>query len=161
MADSKKSEENHDLVVVGSSAGGIGALSTLVSTLTSDFPAPIVLAQHLDPQRESHLGAILDRRSSLPIVVVNELTPTLLEDGKIYVVPANKHVKIANDHVHLESDRTERPTPSVDKLLSSAAAAYGEHLIAVILTGSGSDGAAGAVEVKEAGGVVIIQNPRT
>lgn len=156
-----KTEGNNDLVVVGSSAGGVGALSTLVSTLTTDFPAPIVLAQHLDPQRPSQLGAILDRRSTLPIVVVNEHEPTLLEGGKVYVVPANKHVKISNGHVLLESDHEERPTPSVDKLLSSAAEAYGEQLIAVILTGTGSDGAAGAVEVKNAGGVVIIQNPET
>ena len=161
MADSENTVSGEDLVVVGSSAGGVGALSTLVSTLKKDFPAPIVLAQHLDPQRPSHLGAILDRRSALPIVVVNEHQPTRLEGGKIYVVPANKHVKIADGHVHLESDHAERPTPSVDKLLSSAAESYGEHLIAVILTGSGSDGAAGAVEVKNAGGVVIIQNPET
>ena len=160
MAESKKSEGN-DLVVVGSSAGGVTALSTLVSTLRKDFPAPIVLAQHLDPQRPSHLGAILERRSSLPIVVVREAEPSLLEDGKIYVVPANMHVKIVDGHVHLESNHTERPAPSVDRLLTSAAASYGEHLIAVILTGSGSDGAAGAVDVKNAGGVVIIQNPET
>ena len=160
MAESKKSE-GHDLVVVGSSAGGVGALSTLVSTLRKDFPAPIVLAQHLDPQRQSHLGAILDRRSSLPIVVVSEAEPTLLEDSTIYVVPANKHVKISDGHVHLESDHNERPAPSVDRLLKSAAVSYGEHLIAVILTGAGSDGAAGAVDVKNAGGLVIIQNPET
>ena len=160
MADSKKSDDN-DLVVVGSSAGGVGALSILVSTLSKDFPAPIVLAQHLDPQRPSHLGAILDRRSALPIVVVSEDAPTRLEGGTIYVVPANKHVRIADGHVHLESDHAERPAPSVDRLLSSAAESYGEHLIAVILTGLGSDGAAGAVAVKNAGGVVIIQNPQT
>lgn len=161
MADSEKTNNDNELVVVGSSAGGVGALSTLVSTLSKDFPAPIVLAQHLDPQRPSHLGAILDRRSALPIVVVNEHEPTLLERGKIYVVPSNKHVKIIDGHVDLESDHAERPTPSVDRLLSSAAESYGEHLIAVILTGSGSDGAAGAVAVKNAGGVVIIQNPET
>lgn len=160
MADSK-TDGNKDLVVVGSSAGGVGALSTLVSTLSQDFPAPIVLAQHLDPQRPSYLGAILDRRSALPIVLVTEHEPTRLENGKIYVVPANKHVRIIDGHVQLESDHVERPTPSVDKLLSSAARSYGEHLIAVVLTGSGSDGAAGAVEVKNAGGVVIIQNPET
>lgn len=157
----ERTDNNKDLVVVGSSAGGIGALSTLVSTLPTDFPAPIVLAQHLDPHHPSHLGDILHRRSALSIVVVNEHEPTILEDGKIYVVPANNHVKITDGHVHLESDHAERPTPSVDKLLSSAADSYGEHLIAVILTGAGSDGAAGAIEVKNAGGVVIIQNPET
>src|SRR5215831_13127849 len=150
-----------ELVVVGSSAGGVTALSVLVNTLNPDFPAPIVLAQHLDPQRASNLGTILERRSKLPIVTVDESGRTPLEGGKIYVVPANRHVAIKDRHVQLESDHEERPIPSVDRLLSSAAKAYGEHLIAVILTGSGSDGAAGAVDVKEAGGVVIIQNPQT
>jgi two-component system CheB/CheR fusion protein len=150
-----------DLVVVGSSAGGVGALSTLVSTLNRNFPAPIVLAQHLDPQRPSHLGTILERRSTLPIVVVQEDPPTPLESGKIYVVPANRHVTISDSFVLLEVDHAGRPKPSIDRLLSSAAQVYGEHLIAVILTGSGSDGAAGAVDVKNAGGVVIVQNPQT
>ena len=162
MTESSKNE-NHpeDLVVVGSSAGGVGALSTLVSTLNKSFPAPIVLAQHLDPQRPSHLGSILERRSTLPIVVVDEEHPTKLEQGKIYVVPANKQVKISDGHVYLETDQGHGPKPSVDLLLSSAAQSYGEHLIAVILTGAGSDGAAGAVDVKNGGGVVIIQNPQT
>ncbi len=155
------SNQKGDLVVVGSSAGGVGALSTLVSTLNKNFPAPIVLAQHLDPQRPSHLGTILERRSTLPVVVVSENPPTPLENGKIYVVPANRHVTISDGFVLLEGDHADRPKPSVDRLLSSAAEAYGEHLIAVILTGSGSDGAAGAIDVKNAGGVVIVQNPQT
>jgi two-component system CheB/CheR fusion protein len=154
-------KQKGDLIVVGSSAGGIGALSTFVSTLNKNFPAPIVLAQHLDPQRPSHLGTILERRSTLPIVVVSENPPTPLESGKIYVVPANRHVTISDGFVLLEGDHADRPKPSIDRLLSSAAEVYGEHLIAVILTGSGSDGAAGAVDVKNAGGVVIVQNPQT
>ena len=161
MANEPIPTKTNDLVVVGSSAGGVGALSVLVSTLNKAFPAPIVLAQHLDPQRPSHLGSILERRSTLPIVLVSEREPTPLEGGKIYVVPANRHVKIFDGHVNLEGDHGDRPKPSVDMLLSSAAKAYGEHLIAVILTGSGSDGAAGAIDVKNAGGVVVIQNPQT
>lgn len=161
MTSDKFGNDRHDLVIVGSSAGGVGALSTLVSTLNKNFPAPIVVARHLDPQRPSQLGSILERRSNLPIVVVSEHAPTPLESGKIYVVPSNRHVKIRDGHVHLEGNHADRPKPSVDMLLSSASASYGEHLIAVILTGSGSDGAAGAVEVKNAGGVVIIQNPQT
>lgn len=152
---------NGDLVVVGSSAGGVGALTTLVSTLPRNFPAPIVLAQHLDPQRPSNLGTILERRSTLPIVIVSENPPTPLESGKVYVVPSNRHVVISDGSVILEGDHAERPKPSIDRLLSSAAQVYGENLIAVILTGSGSDGAAGAVDVKNAGGVVIVQNPQT
>lgn len=161
MSTDKPDDSSKDLVVVGSSAGGVGALSTLVSTLHKNFPAPIVLAQHLDPQRRSQLGTILERRSTLPIVVVSENPPTQLENGKIYVVPANRHVKISDGLVLLEEAHADRPKPSVDRLLSSAAQSYGEHLIAVILTGAGSDGASGAVDVKKAGGVVIVQNPQT
>ena len=150
-----------DLVVVGASAGGVGALSVLVSTLNKEFPAPVVLAQHLDPQRPSNLASILERRSTLPIVTISDPEPTPLEKGKVYVVPSNRHVTIRDGHVQLEGDHEGRPRPSVDLMLSSAAEYYGEHLIAVILTGSGSDGAAGAIDVKNAGGVVIIQNPET
>ena len=147
------------LVVVGSSAGGIEALSTLAGTLPEDFPAPIVIAQHIDPARESHLGEILQRRGRLP---VRSVTDTMaLAPGVIFVVPANRHVEIVDGHVRVRTDTTNGPTPSVDLLLRSAAEAYGERLIAVILTGSGSDGAAGAREVSAAGGTVIIQNPQT
>src|SRR5947209_4627134 len=161
MSNEQNRQENHDLIVVGSSAGGVGALSVLVSTLPKDSPAPVVLAQHLDPQRPSNLNNILERRSTLPIVLVRDQEQNKLEAGKIYVVPANRHVTISDGYVRLEGDHEGRPRPSVDLLLSTAARSYGEHLIAVILTGSGSDGAAGAVEVKQAGGVVIIQNPET
>jgi two-component system, chemotaxis family, CheB/CheR fusion protein len=151
--------EFNDLVVVGSSAGGIEALSVLVSSLPSDFPAPVVLAQHLDPTRPSNLNHILERRSTLPVVLVEDRAR--VEAGVIYVVPSNRHVTIRNGQVELEGDHGDRPRPSVDVLFSSAAKSYGERLIAVILTGSGSDGASGAVDVKKAGGIVIIQNPDT
>jgi two-component system CheB/CheR fusion protein len=149
------------LVVIGSSAGGVEALSILVGGLRSDFAAPLVIAQHLDPTRLSHLSAILERRTSLPVVAVQDNAS--LEKGKIYVVPANRHVTIADSTVHLEGegDHGDRPRPSIDLLLSTAAASYRENLIAVVLTGSGSDGASGAVEVKDAGGTVIVQNPHT
>ena len=151
---------DYDLVVVGSSAGGIEALSILVSTLPVDFPVPMVLAQHLDPNHPSHLHDILQRQTSLSIVVVGE--PVEMEPGKIYVVPSNNHVIITDGHVALrETSGDDHSKPSVDLLLSTAAAVYGERLIAVILTGSGSDGAAGAIEVKQAGGTIIVQNPRT
>jgi len=157
--EERTSSEFNELVVVGSSAGGIEALSILVSSLPKDFPAPIVLAQHLDPHRPSNLDQILERRSTLPIVVVQDSTQ--LEPGKVYVAPSNRHVAIRDGLVRLEDDHGNRPRPSVDLLLSSAAESYGDRLIAVILTGSGSDGAAGAVDVKKAGGTVIIQNPET
>lgn len=148
-----------DLIIVGASAGGIEALSTLVSTLPADFPAPIVLAQHLDPNHPSHLDHILQQHTTLPIVLVT--SSSKLEPGKVYVVPANRHILVKDHRVELQEDRAKRPRPSIDALLTSAAEAYGDRLIAVILTGSGSDGAIGAVNVKNAGGTIIIQDPHT
>ena len=138
------SEKNafSNLVVVGSSAGGIEALSELVSTLPEDFSAPVVLAQHLDPERESNLKEILGSRSTLPVRTVTDHEP--LEGGVVFVVPANRHVNISAGEIGLMVDTHGRPKPSVDVLMRSTAEAYGERLIAVVLTGMGSDGAGGA-----------------
>ena len=151
----------YDLVVIGSSAGGIEALTLLMGTLSPDFPVPIVIAQHLDPERPSHLGEILTRRTTLPVHTVTGTDPQSLSPGTVYVVPADRDVEIMDRTLHLLSTSTRRPKPSVDLLLSSAARAYGERVIAVILTGSGSDGATGARDVKVAGGTVVIENPET
>ena len=150
----------HSLVVVGASAGGVEALSTLVSVLPAGFPAPIVLAQHLDPNHPSHLGEILARYSRLPVQTVTDQAP--LESGTIYVIPADRNVEVTDHVLRLRADANViRPKPSINLLLSSAAQAFGEQLIAVILTGTGSDGASGAYQVKSAGGMVIIENPET
>src|SRR5262249_4665027 len=114
------------LVVVGASSGGVEALSTLVASLPAEFPAPMVIAQHLDPNRASRLGEILGRRSQLPVRTVEETTP--LEPGVIYVVPSNQHVQITDHEVGLLNDGQFRPRPSVDLLLSTAAEVFGENL---------------------------------
>jgi two-component system CheB/CheR fusion protein len=159
VVDEITSSRTGKLVVVGSSAGGIEALSIFVGTLPANFPAPVILAQHLDPSRPSLLGTLLEKRTTLPVNVIT--AHTALRSGEIYVVPPDCYVTINDEHVEMLDGHVPRPKPSVDVLLSSAAKAYGDRLIAVILTGSGSDGAAGAIEVKRAGGVVIIQNPQT
>jgi two-component system CheB/CheR fusion protein len=129
-------------VVVGSSAGGIEALSELVSTLPEDLPVPVVIAEHFDPERESYLEEILSRRSPLPVKTVKGEDP--LRAGTVYVVPSNRHVSITDSHVGLSENSSGRPMPSVDLLMSSAAEVFGERLIAVVLSGTGSDGTEGA-----------------
>lgn len=155
----KQEATDAQLVVIGSSAGGIEALSRVVASLPSDFEAPIVIAQHLDPRRPSHLGEILSRHANLPVKVVEDAAS--LEDGVIFVVPSNRHVEIVGGELRLRPAKTGSIAPSVDLLLESAAAAFGPSLTAVILTGSGSDGSAGAWHVKQAGGAVVIENPAT
>src|SRR5262249_28597813 len=147
------------LVVIGASAGGIEALSAVVGTLPADFPAPIVIAQHLDPNPPSHLAQILSRRGTLPVRTVEGHAPP--QARRVFVVPAQRDVEITDREGRLHAEASGRPRPSVDLLLTSAAQVFEEGLIAVILTGSGSDGAAGAREVKKAGGTVVIQNPET
>lgn len=158
-ASPRKAATSAQLVVVGSSAGGIEALSTLVSTLPVPFPAPIVIAQHLGPDRPSHLGEILARRTALPVITVHQHEP--LHPNTIYVVPANHHIEVTDHDITLMTESDGRPRPSVDLLLSSAAEIYGDRLIAVILTGTGTDGAIGSRAVHQAGGTIIIQNPST
>jgi two-component system, chemotaxis family, CheB/CheR fusion protein len=147
------------LVVVGSSAGGIEALSRLVASLPDGFPAPIVLAQHLDPRRPSHLHEILARQTKLPVQVVQDRAA--LVDGVVYVVPSGRLAEISADGLQVRQSKTGAIAPSIDGLFQSAASVYGPGLIAVILTGSGSDGSAGATRVKLAGGSVVIENPAT
>jgi two-component system, chemotaxis family, CheB/CheR fusion protein len=147
------------LVVLGASAGGIEVLSTLVATLPADFPAPLVIAQHLDPFRPSHLGEILARHTVLPIHSVTAREP--LSPGTIYLAPPNCHLLITRGGIEPTEEGPGRSKPSIDLALSSAVAVYREKLIAVILSGTGSDGAAGAHLVKKGGGTVVIQDPST
>ena len=84
--------ETPQLVVIGASAGGVEALMTLVGTLPEGLGAPMVIAQHLDPRRESHLHEILEKRTTLPVMVVEERER--LRPGTLYVVPSGRHVDV-------------------------------------------------------------------
>jgi two-component system, chemotaxis family, CheB/CheR fusion protein len=147
------------LIVIGSSAGGIDALSTIVSTLPADMPAPILVAQHLSPNRPSHLPEILQRQTSLAVAGVDG--PAELHQGTIYVLPPGSGAEFSDHEIRLVEREERGPTPSIDHLFASAAQVFAEGLVAVILTGTGSDGAVGAREVKLAGGTVVVQNPAT
>src|SRR5436305_14399069 len=114
----KRASEPTQLVVIGSSAGGIEALSAVLAGLPPDFPAPVVIAQHVDPTRASHLAEILSRKSKLPVKTVHD--HEALEAGAVYVVPANRHVRVTDHAVELSEHTDGRPKPSVDLLLSSA-----------------------------------------
>ncbi len=152
--------ERGSLVVTGSSAGGIEALSVVLGTLPADFHAPIVVAQHLDPAIPSSLAVILAKHTPLSVVAVTDSAP--LQPATVYVVPSDRQVEIADGSVRVSANGSlRRPKPSIDLLFASAAAAFGERLIAVVLTGMGSDGSNGARAVKCHGGIVIIEDPQT
>lgn len=100
LETSATSRDHASLVVVGSSAGGVEALSKLVATLPAGFPAPIVLAQHLDPTQPSHLGEILARFSQLPVRTVTDRAP--LQAGTIYVIPSDRNVEVSGHALRLQ-----------------------------------------------------------
>src|SRR4051794_35751724 len=147
------------LVVFGSSAGGIDALGAVLEKIPADFGVPILIAQHLDPTRPSHLAEILGRRTKLTVVGVEAATE--IAPGHAYILPADHPMEVVSGNIVLGAEDGDRPTPSIDGILASAAGAYGEGVTAVILSGTGSDGAAGVRHVKAAGGTVVIQNPET
>jgi len=132
-AESAQPTKAEQLVVVGASAGGIEALLTLLSSIPDGLAAPMVVAQHIDPTRPSHLEEILQRRTRLRITTVVDRQP--LEPGVVFVVPADRHVRITDHDVALTQDSIDRPKPSINLLLTTAATTFGERLIAIILTG--------------------------
>lgn len=149
-----------EAVVVGCSAGGVRALSQLVPALPAGMPAAVLVAQHLYPSSPGLLASLLGRRAQLPVEAA--ANGAAVQAGVVYVTPPGFDATVAADRT-LSLRRADRRhvVPSVDLLFESAAGVYGERLIAVVLTGSGTDGARGAERVKRLGGLVISQDPET
>ena len=138
--------------------GGVNALIVLSSALPEDFPAACVVVQHLDPRHRSLLSEILGRRTRLRVVQAAE--GEQIEPGTVYIAPPDRHL-LVNRGGALSLTRTELVhfvRPSADLLFESVASAFGDRAIAVVLTGSGSDGAMGAGAIKKMGGTVIVQD---
>jgi two-component system, chemotaxis family, protein-glutamate methylesterase/glutaminase len=147
-----------DIVAIAASAGGIIALTQVISELPADFPARVVVVQHLDPRHRSLMPQIIARRSSLPVVQAAQGME--IEPGHVYLAPPDHHLLISRDDTatltHTELVNFVRP--SADLLFESVAAAYGDRAIAVVLTGSGKDGSLGVTAIKSRGGTVIAQD---
>jgi len=147
-----------DLVVLAASAGGLNALSAVLGPLPADLPAALLVVQHLDPRHRSLLDDILRRRTKLTVRLAAEGDP--IEPGMVLIAPPDHHLLVNPDGtVSLsQSALVHFVRPSADLLFESAAGSYRERVIAVILTGSGSDGSMGVNAVKEKGGTVIAQD---
>lgn len=148
-------------VVVGSSAGGIKALSTVLESLPQNFPLPIVIVQHLHPNSNGYLVHILSGKSALRVKQAEE--KEYITAGVVYIAPPNYHLLIEEDRsfsLSLE-ERVNFSRPSIDVLFDSAVYAYRHQLIGVILTGANSDGSSGLKKIKQVGGYTIVQDPDT
>lgn len=146
------------VVVTASSAGGLGALTILLRDIPATFPAAIIIVQHIDPSQPSLMAPLLARRTKLHVVVASE--GDALEPGTVYVAPPNHHVTVNPDftislNIH---DRVQYVRPSANVLFASVASVFGARAVAVVLTGTGRDGADGVTAIKRCKGYVIAQD---
>jgi two-component system chemotaxis response regulator CheB len=149
-----------DVVVIGASAGGIEALHAVAAVLPADFPAPVLIVQHMDPRHKSLLAGLLGRRCRLRVKqAANEEE---IRVGTMYIAQPDMHLIVrAGRLVLTDTKQVHFSRPSIDLLFQSAADAYGDRAIAVILSGSGVDGADGIRAIKAKGGTTIVQDPAT
>jgi two-component system chemotaxis response regulator CheB len=154
----ERSRVAFEIVALAASAGGLGALGQVLGGLPEDFAAPIVIVQHLDPRHRSLMAEILGSRTALQVTQArdgDELRP-----GWAYIAPPDHHLLINTDGTLSlsHSELVHFVRPSADLLFDSMAASYGNRAIAVVLTGTGSDGDVGVKAVKENGGMVLAQS---
>lgn len=167
MAGPRKKGKDHeveaafDIVAIAASAGGLPAIGEILSKLPDDFPAAIVVVQHLDPRHRSLMAEILSRQTKLRVKQVEE--GDRLEVGTVFIAPPNKHLLVNTDgSMSLsESELVHFVRPSADLLFESVAASYKHRAIAIVLSGTGSDGEMGVQAIKKMGGTVLVQDPRT
>jgi two-component system chemotaxis response regulator CheB len=151
----------YELVVLAASAGGIQAIRTILAALPANFPLPIAVVQHRSAAAPSILATILGRATSLRVKNAEE--GDALERATVYLAPPDAHLSIGADHrLHVgDGRRINFLRSSADPLIHSAAHALHGRVIAVVLTGSGRNGADALRDVKALGGIVLAQDQAT
>ncbi len=148
-----------DIVVIGASAGGIPALTSLVRDLPPDFPAAIFVVVHIPPYAASRLPDILSRAGSLPATHAQQ--GDVIAPGRIIVAVPDRHLIVHQGWIELDrGPRENHSRPAIDPLFRSAARAYGPRVIGVVLSGALYDGSMGLLAVKTRGGTAIVQDPQ-
>lgn len=139
--------------------GGLHAISQIVAALPSDYPVPLVIAQHRN-EESKNLVACIQQYAFLPVQEPEDKEP--ISPGKIYVAPAGYHLMVERVFFELSTEgKVNYSRPSIDVLFTSAAHHFGAGTIGVILTGANQDGAEGMSTIKKRGGLTIVQQPDT
>jgi two-component system chemotaxis response regulator CheB len=150
----------YSVVAIGTSWGGLAALTTLLGGLPSDFAIPVVVVQHRSNDSERLLGQLLQDATDLRVCEIedkDELTP-----GTVHLAPANYHVLIEEGYLSLTVEEPVRfSRPSIDVMLASAGDTYRSAAIGVVLTGANEDGARGLAHIVKRGGRALVQDPKT
>jgi two-component system, chemotaxis family, protein-glutamate methylesterase/glutaminase len=150
-----------EMVVIGTSSGGMEAIKTLLQGLPRDFPLPVGIVQHIAPHSNGAYAALLDRLCAIDVKEAEEKEP--IRPGTAYLAPANYHLLVEPDRTFsLTVDEPENcARPSIDVLFETAAEAYASRLIGIVMTGANADGARGLQAIKAKGGLTIVQDPDT
>jgi two-component system, chemotaxis family, protein-glutamate methylesterase/glutaminase len=146
-------------VAIGASAGGIPLLRRILAALPANYPLALLIVVHLPAQSSCNLVELFSHNCALPIRLATD--KARLKPGHVYIAPPDYHLLVETcDYLALSVEApVQSVRPSIDVLLQSAAEVFEKHLIAVILSGANSDGAAGMALVKELGGLTIVLNP--
>jgi two-component system chemotaxis response regulator CheB len=148
-----------DAVVIGGSAGGLEALMRMLTGLPSGFRLPLIALLHLPGDGDSKLADVFGARLAIP--VEEAVDKTRIAPGTLYIAPGGYHLLVEQDYSLALS--CEAPVhhsrPSIDVLMESAADAWGERLMGILLTGANDDGADGLARIGEAGGLTVVQDP--
>jgi two-component system chemotaxis response regulator CheB len=148
----------HDLIVIGTSAGGVEALRELVRELPAELSAAILIVIHIPTHGKSVMPMILNRAGRLLAVHPQDGQP--IQPGQIYVAPTNHHLLVKENAIHLTPGPKENGhRPAIDPLFRTAARYYGPRVVGVILSGALDDGTAGLLAIKQRGGVAVVQDP--
>lgn len=147
-----------DVVAIAASAGGLNAINGVLANLPAVFPASIVVVQHLDPRHRSLMAEILARNTALRVKQAEE--GETMQPGTVYIAPPDQHLLVNSDGTLAlsQSELVHFVRPSADLLFESVAASHKERAIAVVLSGTGSDGSMGVQAIKKMGGTVICQD---
>src|SRR5687767_1779002 len=148
------------IVVLGGSMGGTQATQQVLRGLSEHFRKPLVIALHRHHTSTERFARVLERATARPVFDVEDGMP--IQEGKVYVAPADYHLLLEKGFCRLSVDeRVQYVRPSIDVLFESAADAYRNKVIGIVLTGANEDGAAGARAIKKHDGVVLVQDPET
>lgn len=145
------------IVTVGASAGGLDALEKLFAGLPSDSGAAYVVIQHLSPDHKSMMSSLLSRHTAMPVIPAED--GMRVEQNRVYLIPPGFVMHLQGQSLRLTPKGTRSLVLPIDVFLHSLAKEHGERSIAVILSGTGSDGTRGAVAINEAGGFLLVQDP--
>lgn len=151
----------YQAIVIGVSSGGMEAMKTIFSALPADFETPIVIVQHVSPRSDSQWITMLNKNCQLQIKEADEKEK--IKNGVIYIAPPNYHLLIEKDHTFslTVDEKVNYARPAIDVLFETAAVAFKNNLIGIVLTGANHDGAAGLKMIKDCGGLCIVQDPKT